>query len=122
VALLCRFFMGQTPEENPIMDKHAKLLAQKPPEWDPDGYGCDMYYWYYGSYAMYQMGGSQFWTPWNKAMKPAVVGSQKHDGDEKGSWDPVGPWGYAGGRVYSTACMTLCLEVYFRYAKVLGAR
>jgi len=122
VALLCRFFMGQKPEENPIMEKHAKLLAQKLPEWDPDGLGNDMYYWYYGSYAMYQMGGSEYWTPWNKAMKEAVLGSQEHDGDEKGSWNPVGPWGYAGGRIYSTACMTLCLEVYFRYAKVLGAR
>ena len=49
-----------------------------------------MYYWYYGSYAMYQMGGSKYWEPWNKAMKKAVVDSQRRDGDEKGSWDPVG--------------------------------
>ena len=40
----------------------------------------------------------------------------------QGSWDPNGPWGYAGGRVYSTALMVLCLEVYFRYARVTGAR
>ncbi len=71
---------------------------------------------------MYQMGGSQYWKPWQKAMEKAVVKSQKHDGDFKGSWDPVGPWGHVGGRVYSTACMVLCLEVYFRYARVLGAR
>jgi hypothetical protein len=122
VALLCRFFLGQDPEEVDIMEKHAKLLIQKPPEWDPDGFGCDMYYWYYGSYAMYQMGGSQYWEPWQKAMEKAIVGSQRTEGDEKGSWDPVGPWGYAGGRVYSTALMTLCMEVYFRYGKVLGAR
>jgi hypothetical protein len=55
-------------------------------------------------------------------MEKAIVGSQRTEGDEKGSWDPVGPWGYAGGRVYSTALMTLCMEVYFRYGKVLGAR
>ena len=122
VALLCRFFLGQEPDEVDIMQKHADLLAQKLPEWDPDGFGCDMYYWYYGSYAMYQMGGSKHWEAWQKAMEPAVVGSQRKEGDEKGSWDPVGPWGYAGGRVYSTALMTLCLEVYFRYARVLGAR
>ena len=121
VGLLSRVFMGQTPEAYPIMTKHADLLLRKLPEWDPDGMGCDMYYWYYGSYALYQMGGSH-WTSWQKAMEKAVVGSQRRDGDEQGSWDPIGPWGFSGGRVYSTALMTLCLEVYFRYAKVLGAR
>ena len=55
VALLCRFFMGQEPDKNPIMNKHADLLKAKPPKWDPDGFGTDMYYWYYGAYAMYQM-------------------------------------------------------------------
>jgi hypothetical protein len=80
-----------------------------------------MYYWYYGTYAMFQMGG-KYWKSWNEAMKKAVLESQRHDGDEKGSWDPVGPWGYTGGRVYATASLTLCLEGYFRYAQVLGAR
>lgn len=126
VALLCRFFMGQTPEENPIMKQHADLLATALPEWTADGYSkdnCnDVYYWYYGSYAMYQMGGKDYWEKWNKAMKKAVLESQRKDGDFLGSWDPNGPWGFSGGRVYSTATMVLCLEVYFRYAKVLGAR
>ncbi len=122
VTLLSRFFMGQDPDDNATnMQAHAELLLKTLPKWDPEGFGCDMYYWYYGSYAMFQMGG-KYWKEWNKAMKPAVVESQRKDGTSKGSWDPVGPWGYAGGRVYSTATMVLCLEVYFRYAKVLGAR
>ena len=122
VGLLCRFFLGQDPDEEDIMKKHADLMRERLPEWDPDGYGNDMYYWYYGTYAMFQMGGSRYWKPWNAAMKTAVLNSQRREGHLRGSWDPNGPWGYAGGRVYSTACMVLCLEVYFRYAKVLGAR
>ena len=121
VALLCRFFMGQDPKEDAVMKQHAELLRKTLPEWDPKKKANDMYYWYYGSYAMYQMG-DPYWKDWNRAMKPAVLESQRKDGAHKGSWDPIGPWGYAGGRVYSTALMVLCLEVYFRYAKVLGAR
>ena len=121
VGLLSRFFLGQEPKDAPIMAKHADLMLKTLPEWDPDGFGCDMYYWYYGSYAMFQMGG-RHWKAWNAALKPAVLDSQRKDGSHKGSWDPVGPWGWAGGRVYSTASMVLCLEVYFRYARVLGAR
>ena len=124
VGLLCRFFMGQDPKEHEIMVKHADLLLKALPEWDPDGLTNDMYYWYYGTYAMYQMGAhsSRYWDGWNKAMKKAVLESQRQDGHTKGSWDPIGPWGYSGGRVYSTATGVLCLEVYFRYAQVLGAR
>jgi len=121
VGLLCRIFLGQKPEDHPILLEHAELLKSRPPVWDPDGHGCDMYYWYYGTYAMYQLG-KPYWPVWEKAMKAAVVDSQRKDGDCKGSWDPLGPWGWSGGRVYSTAVMTLSLEVYFRYAQVLGAR
>ncbi len=125
VGLLCRIFIANVKGEDitgmEILDQHAELLKRTLPEWDPDGLGCDMYYWYYGTYAMFQLGGTH-WRAWETAMKKAVIESQRRDGDEKGSWDNIGPWGYAGGRVYSTAIMTLCIEVYFRYAKVLGAR
>ncbi len=126
VGLLCRFFVKQDPDEyelggQKIMYRHADRIVQKLPEWDVEGYGCDMYYWYYGTYAMFQMGGSH-WKKWNTAMKESVLQNQRDAGDEKGSWDPVGPWGYSGGRVYSTALMALSIEVYFRYAKVFGAR
>ena len=125
VGMLCRIFLGQDRDTvvggEKILDKHADLLKTKLPVWDEEGYGCDMYYWYYGSYAMFQVGGDG-WRKWEEAMKEAVLKNQRDDGDSKGSWDPVGPWGYSGGRVYSTALMTLCIEVYFRYGKVLGAR
>ncbi|TDJ69334.1 MAG: hypothetical protein E2O39_11800 [Planctomycetota bacterium] len=121
VALLCRFFLGQDPKDESIMAKHADLMLKSLPVWDPEKYGCDMYYWYYGTYAMYQMGG-KWWKGWNVSMKKAVLESQVKTGDAKGSWDPLGPWGHYGGRVYSTALSVLCLEVYFRYARVLGAR
>jgi hypothetical protein len=126
VGLLCRIFLQQDPDKmlldgEKILYKHADLLLHKLPEWDVEGFGCDMYYWYYGTYAMFQMGGD-YWKRWEEAMREAIVPNQRKDGDEKGSWDPVGPWGYAGGRVYSTALMTLCVEVYYRYARILGAR
>ena len=124
VALLCRVFLGQDPAEERVMDKHADLLLRALPKWEPEENGCDMYYWYYGTYAMFQMGAHKdaYWSKWEDKLDGAVLQSQRKDGDERGSWDPIGPWGFAGGRVYSTALMALTLEVKFRYAKVLGSR
>ncbi len=122
VGLLCRIFMGQSDtKEFPILKKHSDLMARTLPEWDPDGFGNDMYYWYYGTYAMFQMGGSP-WKKWESALKDTALENQRKDGDAAGSWDPNGPWGFAGGRVYSTAMMALCIEVYFRYPNITGAR
>ena len=36
-----------------------------------------------------------------------------------GSWDPDCAWGGVGGRVYSTAMVALCLEVYHRYPRLV---
>jgi hypothetical protein len=122
VGLLCRIFLGQKPEDYPIMAKHAQLILSNPPVWDPEGFGSDFYYWYYATFALFQMG-KPYWPSWEKTMKAAIVDPQSKDGDEKGSWDPeVCAWGFSGGRVYSTAIMTLCLEVYYRYGVVIGAR
>ena len=88
------------------------------------GGSVDMYYWYWGTMAMFQMGGDS-WGKWNEALKEAVVKHQhlKGSGARAGSWDPAGPWGAQdGGRVYSTALMTLCLEIYYRYDRVHGGQ
>jgi len=110
-ALYCRFVMGERPDTSESMRKGAALLQRNLPQWQPSQRGNDMYYWYYGSYAMSQMGGSS-WVAWNKALRPAVLESQRRDGASKGSWDPIGPWGYSGGRVYSTSIMALTLATY----------
>src|SRR6185436_3307668 len=74
----------------------------------------DLYYWYYGTLAMYQQGGEP-WRRWNNAMRDSLVSDQRSDGDFAGSWNPRAPWGDYGGRVFSTALSTLCLEVYYRF-------
>ena len=125
VGLLCRIFIAHARGEELTGDeltaRQAELLLRAKPEWDPAGFGCDMYSWYYGTYAMYQLGGRE-WEQWRRAMEPAIQRSQRTDGHAEGSWDPVGPWGHAGGRVYATAIQTLSLEVYLRHARVFGAR
>ncbi|MDF1701208.1 MAG: hypothetical protein P1V36_08625, partial [Planctomycetota bacterium] len=83
-----------------------------------------MYYWYYATLAMFQVGGKH-WDIWKKGMEKAMVENQRRDTDYceyKGSWDPIGPWGLDGGRVYSTAVLALCLQVFYRYDKVFGAK
>lgn len=133
VALLCRIFMTDTDKvkswkDHPnydMMKKNADLIAAKLPKWDQDG-SIDLYYWYYATFAMNQWG-DQHWKNWEKAIGSALVPNQRRDTPDKkdnfyGSWDPADAWGEEGGRVYSTAIGALILEVYYRYAKVLGAR
>ncbi len=65
--------------------------------------------------------GGEPWNKWNKAMQTAIVDTQRKDTDfcmYKGSWDPLDPWAEDGGRVYSTAALAMCLEVYYRYPRV----
>lgn len=132
VALLSRIFMTdgkqvkrwQDHPQYDLMRRQADLLASKPPVWDEGDGSIDFYYWYYGTYAMNQWGGAH-WKNWKKSIEKALLPNQRLEDEEDnfyGSWDPVGPWGEEGGRVYSTAIGTLILEVYYRYGHVLGAR
>jgi hypothetical protein len=121
-GVLCRVFAGEDPQTSELVRKGMELVAKKLPTWDVDAGTIDMYYWYYGTLASFQVGGEP-WRKWNAAMKTAIVDHQRGEADrcERGSWDPEDPWSPEGGRVYSTALMTLCLEVYERYPRVFGA-
>jgi hypothetical protein len=132
VALLCRIFMADAEalkrwEDHPRYEelrKQADLLRAKPPRWDSDGASVDFYYWYYATYAMNQWGGAA-WREWEKALGRALLPMQRRSDrpdNFHGSWDPADAWGEEGGRVYSTALCALMLEVYYRYAQVLGGR
>ncbi|MBD3160534.1 MAG: hypothetical protein GF328_00310 [Candidatus Latescibacteria bacterium] len=67
-----------------------------------------MYYWFWGTEAMAEVGGKPF-RNWSRHALASVAGSQRRDGAFRGSWDPVGPWGREGGRVYATALMAMVL-------------
>ncbi|MHC4940828.1 MAG: prenyltransferase/squalene oxidase repeat-containing protein [Planctomycetota bacterium] len=120
VAILTRIFLGEKPTSEMIR-KGTQICMERLPTWNKDDGSIDMYYWYYGTLAIFQVGGKP-WRAWNKAMVPAIVKSQhpRKSGARTGSWDPIGPWGHDGGRVYSTALMVMCLEVYYRYDRVFG--
>ncbi|MHC4952947.1 MAG: prenyltransferase/squalene oxidase repeat-containing protein [Planctomycetota bacterium] len=122
VAILTRIFLGEEPSSD-MVRKGADLCLECLPTWNEDDGSIDMYYWYYGSLALFQVGGTR-WKKWKKAMVPTVVKSQhaRGSGSRTGSWDPIGPWGHDGGRVYSTALQVMCLEVFYRYDRVFGLR
>jgi hypothetical protein len=108
-ALLVRQFLGQ-PRQNPAFDEAGNFLLGELPGTAQKNF----YYWYYGTLAMYQLQG-EHWRRWNDALTNQLLSSQSTVGEGTGSWDPNDLWGGYGGRVYSTALATLCLEVYYRY-------
>jgi hypothetical protein len=122
VAVLARIFCGATKDDESVR-KGADLMSRLPPQWDEAAGTIDFYYWYYGTLAMYQLGGKP-WERWNDAMTGSLVKHQRLDKSDcrYGSWDPIDPWAADGGRVYATAINTLSLEVYYRYDRVAGAK
>jgi hypothetical protein len=120
VGMLVRLYTGSQPTD-PKVSGGANYLLKSLPVWGEHGVGANMYYWYYGTMTMFQVGGEP-WKKWNTALRDMLCDNQRkdklRDGSEKdvdGSWDPVGAWATRGGRVYSTAVGALCLEVYYRY-------
>lgn len=108
-ALFSRQILGMK-RTNPASTEAVEFLLQNLPR----RANYDLYYWYYGTLAMYHHGG-QPWKQWNDALRETLVSDQRTTGHATGSWDPRTPWGDYGGRVFSTAMSTLCLEVYYRF-------
>jgi hypothetical protein len=108
-ALFCKQMIG-IRRTNPACEEAVGYLLQHLPKITE----YDEYYWYYGTLAMFQHGGEP-WTQWNDAQRDLIVRLQETRGPYAGSWDPKGKWAGLGGRIYSTALSTLCLEVYYRY-------
>ncbi len=107
-ALFCQQMLGY-PRDSPSSRESVDYLLQNMPRLSE----LNLYYWYYGTLAMYQFGGEP-WEQWNTSVRDSLIQHQRIDGPFAGSWDPDGPWGRYGGRIYSTALATLTLEVYYR--------
>ena len=107
-ALFCQQMLGYPRDSDSSRESVDYLLRHLPRLSE-----LNHYYWYYGTLAMYQFGGKP-WEKWNGAVRDALISEQITEGPVAGSWDPKGPWGRYGGRLYSTALATLTLEVYYR--------
>lgn len=123
VGMLARQFLLEEPD-TPYVREAADFLAQYAEQTWPDRRAdagrSDYYLWYNCTLAMFQAGG-EAWKRWNDVVRDTIVNLQRHEGCERGSWDPDGRWGPQGGRIYSTALAALTLEVYYRYASLSEA-
>lgn len=114
-ALLCRLIFGAKADDPALTEASAYLLERLP---DPGD--IQIYYWYYGTLAMFQVGGPA-WARWNDRITSTLLDTQEKEGHRKGSWAPHRPFGVDGGRVFSTAASALCLEIYYRYLPTFAA-
>jgi hypothetical protein len=112
-ATFARFFLGQTPKEKPILLRSAQVLRDNPPRWTPEK--IDAVYWHFGTHAALQLGGDT-WDVWRRTHAD-LVANQCRDGNRAGSWEPIGVWDEAGGRVFVTALYTLSLAAGDRFAR-----
>ena len=113
IGCLCRQYLGWKKED--LQASVEGFVARGGvPTWGGNGGGVDLYYWYYGTLCTFQQGGD-VWLKWNEGLKSALVPNQRKDGDDSGSWDPVGAYATEWGRVGETALGCLNLEVYYRY-------
>ncbi len=108
-ALACRHFLGIPPDSRTANEAAQYLLTETPGEGE-----ANFYYWYYATLGLYQTQ-NDAWEQWNVALQRELLGRQRDSGQLAGSWDPDTVWGGYGGRVYTTALATLCLEVYYRF-------
>ena len=107
-ALFCKQMLGIS-RTNPTSTEGVNFIMQRLPR----GSMHNLYFWYYGTLAMYQHGGKP-WQDWNASVRDMLVELQVQTGPMTGTWDPKDEWGRYGGRLYSTALATLTLEVYYR--------
>ncbi|MCP5065354.1 MAG: terpene cyclase/mutase family protein [bacterium] len=123
-GIYMRILMGEHPAKSELLKKGAELVRTHPPLWKPNTGHMDMYYWYYGALAMHQLGGA-YYKAWKPGIYEQIEKARRLDTDYcqyKGSWDPVGPWGSDGGRVYSTALMVLTIQTVHRYDRITPSR
>ncbi len=107
-AMACRGFLGIA---DLAADAEAiEFLLEELPGQGP----ANFYYWYYATIALSQTD-SAAWKQWNDALQAALLPRQRRDGQLAGCWDCDTVWGAHGGRVFTTALATMCLEVYYRY-------
>ncbi|MFW6108288.1 MAG: prenyltransferase/squalene oxidase repeat-containing protein [bacterium] len=126
IGMLCRLFLGG--DEETVRAAAAWLLDHVQSDGAPgQGRGRlvgDLYFTYYATTALFQVGGEP-WAAWNALFREPLVETQvttvrgRRRRSLHGSWEPAAhAWGRRGGRVYTTAMALLSLEAYYRFLPV----
>jgi len=110
-ALACRLFLGTRRNDAAVVEGAEYLMQHLPKR----GEQPNLYYWYYGTLALYQVQG-EHWNTWNQALQRCLLSTQESSGPEAGSWNTDSQWASYGGRVFTTSLAALCLESYYRFA------
>jgi hypothetical protein len=113
-ALACRQFLGLSPNSLAAVEAADYAVSELPGSERGRSEAMNFYFYYYATLALYQRQDDR-WDRWNAALQSTLIGSQERLGSLAGSWHPNTVWGAYGGRVYTTAMATLCLEVYYRF-------
>lgn len=115
-ALFCRQMSGYPRNGDDAREAIRYLMRHQPGRRD-----LNLYYWYYGTLALFQYGGEE-WNEWNGKVRDLLIDEQIKTGEYAGTWAHERTrWGRAGGRVYTTAIATLTLEVYYRFLPLYRA-
>lgn len=115
-----------TPKSKELKGQTALLLKDLPAWADKK---VDMAYLYFGTLGMFQMGDKKEFDTWKAPLLKALLENQRgwHTKDkdtfeavldEFGSFDAIDAWRAWGGRVWTTAMATLCLQVVARYERL----
>lgn len=123
VGMVVRFFMGWQ-RSHPFLIGSANYLMDFLPQWRKglDGKGQALswyfYFYYYGTLAMYQMGG-RYWRAWNEKIKVMLPANQRVDPPAlAGSWDQDTATSN-GGRLFATCMAVMTLETYYRFSPLM---
>ncbi len=102
-----------TPKDVLAQTAAANLLAA-PPRWDHNG-GNDVIRFWFGTIAQFHMGGDD-WVRWNRALKAALVKSQRLGKEHYGTWDAkLALADPSAGELGVTSLAVLSLTIYYRY-------
>ncbi len=114
--LMTRIFAGEVAARSPELQARAAELLARPFEWQASGEGVDPESYYFSTLIAYRSGG-QLWKDWSAGKL-----WRKHLAHLRDEQRMVADASLPGGAVAAHAYMTLTLEVYLRYALVVGAR
>lgn len=114
--MLLRHLLGDVPDD----DEREQLcgrLARAHPTTTEEGDLQQPWRVFYGTFAAFQVGGQDCWSPWNKALKAALLPHQRSSGRQKGAWIHGWEDDREGGRLFGTILTALTLTAYVRYGR-----